>query len=729
MGRLGAARTGAARHRALPHLLLLAAILAGAAAASAPEGAPPPAWAQASDETAHGRLAVEEPTYVLEGHMPVTVRISGQIFAESDERRQVAVVVTLPDSSRSEQAAWATREGHFAVPYQLDKPFPTGADSRPGRYRVSASHGGASLGAVHFDVVRPPQVPAPAQGEEAEGAAAASGAGGGAVTGLTASVGRPVYSPDAAVTVHGTAEGAGAGVRLRIDIAGPSAGVVYSGALTTSAAGTYSATVMAPDGRWGGDGEYAAVVTGAGQLARAPFWVESGWEGGGGGAATAPPRAPEGQAAPAVDRIPHGGAGSAGQGAPPDAWHGGGGDAGTPAPAPSGAGQGGAGGGQAASAEGAGSGGRASAPAPPGAGQEGGVDGGAQAPQGAAGGMDVAVIMAAAAVAVAAAAAVAVAIAARKISASGKGKSSSKGRRPAAHRPAAPARRPPPPNGRQRQAAASAAVPHGEARRGMRVVLDMSVVINHKKRSAGELKSPNYYGPQLDYVDAHREDLLLPERDMNRWETREYAAARLKPFERVYGYERHEAALENLRRQLVDDPLKDESVRWIAKKLMRGGPWGGDAEGARINDILSRIGMPRRWGADGMRAAIEAVARHGESEDGREDLAALLRRLSSDASQDLQILAIAMSESERHMGILLTTDYDLFAFPIWRKDIDASKCGPVTMVLGPTDIRWIVSMRDGSAIAVDDKAAVKGLYSDEEYAEASRALQYSVPGY
>ena len=311
MGRLCAARIGAARP-ALPHLLLLtAAIAATAAATAAGADAPPSAWAQVSDETAHGRLAVEEPTYVLEGHMPVTVRIYGQIFAESDERRQVAVVVTLPDSSRSEQAAWATREGHFAVPYQLDKPFPTGADSRPGRYRVSALHGSASLGAVYFDVVRPPQVPAPAQDGKAGDEAPAAGAGGGAVTGLTASVGRPVYSPDAAVTVHGTAEGAGAGVRLRIDIAGPSAGVVYSGALTTSAAGTYSATVMAPDGRWGGDGEYAAVVTGAGQLARAPFWVESGWEGGGGGAAAAPPRAPEEQAVAAVDRIPHGGAGSA----------------------------------------------------------------------------------------------------------------------------------------------------------------------------------------------------------------------------------------------------------------------------------------------------------------------------------------------------------------------------------------------------------------------------------
>ena len=215
---------------------------------------------------------------------------------------------------------------------------------------------------------------------------------------------------------------------------------------------------------------------------------------------------------------------------------------------------------------------------------------------------------------------------------------------------------------------------------------------------------------------------------MNRQETREYAAAKLRPFEMVYGYERHEAALEDLRRHLVDNPLSDESVKWIAKKLMWSRPWGGDAEGAQINAILGRIGMPRKLGSDGMRAAMEAVARHGESEGGREDLAVLLRRLSSDASQDLQILAIAMRESERRMGILLTTDYDLFAFPIWRKDIDASKCGPVTMVLGPADIRWIVSMRDGSAIALDDKAAVRDLYSDEEYAEASRALQHSVPG-
>lgn len=728
MGMLGAARIGAARP-ALPHLprlLLLAAVLAGAAAAAgagAGAGAPPPAWAQVSDETAHGRLAVEEPTYVLEGHMPVTVRIYGQIFAESDERRQVAVVVTLPDSSRSEQAAWATREGHFAVPYQLDKPFPTGADSRPGRYRVSASHGGASLGAVHFDVVRPPQVPAPAQGVEAGDAAPSAGAGGGAVTGLTASVGRPVYSPDAAVTVHGTAEGAGAGVRLRIDIAGPSAGVVYSGALTTSAAGTYSATVMAPDGRWGGDGEYTAVVTGAGQLARAPFWVESGWEGGGGGAATVPPRAPEEQAAPAGDRIPHGGAGRGEQAAAP----GDGQDGREGAP----------GGAQAPSEEETGSA-RAAAPtgaAPPGA------EGAAQAPpgpapQGAKGGTDIEVIMAAAAVAVAVAAAVAVAVAVRKMSGSRKGGGGAGGRmsaarRPAARRPAAPAptAAPAPGGGPLPRARLDAPAPRREAQGSMRIVLDLSIVIMHQEHSEGMLVNPGRYRLLLEYVDAHRGDLLIPMRDRLRPETIEYASARLAPFKSVSGYERHEMSLLVLKEKLVDDPLSDESVRWIAKKLRWFDPEGADsAEGARIAEILGRMGMPRSGARDGQRAAREAVARHGDTKGGRDDLVHLLRHLNSEASQDMQILAIAMKESEERPSILFTSDYDLFAFPIWRKPVDKSECGPVTMVIGPADARWIVQMRDGSARVLDGRAAVRGLYSDGDYMEVLRALQCSVPG-
>ena len=279
MERLGGTRRPEARR--LPLLLLAAALAALPAAAMAAPALPHQAWAQEHDETRHGWLAVEEAVYTLERHGPVTVRITGQLFAESDERRQVDVVVTLPDSSRSEQAALATRGGHFAVPYQLDKPFPAGADSRPGRYAVSASHGGLSLGTVHFEVVRPPQVPAAVASTGGDAVEHPGGDGQGAVSGLSASASRPIYSPDAAVTVHGTAQGAGAGVRLRIDIAGPSAGVVYSGALTTSSAGTYSATIMAPDGRWGADGEYTAVVTGAGHLARAPFWVESGSPGGG----------------------------------------------------------------------------------------------------------------------------------------------------------------------------------------------------------------------------------------------------------------------------------------------------------------------------------------------------------------------------------------------------------------------------------------------------------------
>lgn len=718
MGGIGAVGRGAAR-RAPMHVLLpaLLAVLAFAAALGMPATAPPPqAWAQEHAETRHGRLAVEEAVYILERHTPVTVRISGQIFAESDERRQVDVVVTLPDSSRSEQSALATRGGHFAVPYQLDKPFPIGADSRPGRYKVSASHGGASLGTVYFEVVRPPQVPA-AAAPAREGAAPASGPAdaAGGVSALSASVSRPIYSPDAAVTVHGTAEGAVAGVRLRIDVAGPSAGVVYSGVLTTSIAGTYSATIMPPDGRWGGDGEYTAVVTGAGQLARVPFWVESG-DAGGGAAMRAPER--EVEAAPSEDRRQAEGPAASAPASPAAAAPGG-----EPGP-PDAALQ------ESEEAERGASSGSAHPP------REEAAGGQAHPSTG----LDTAVLLAAA-VAVAAVVAVAVAVAVRRASGS-KGSRPVEDKRPAARRPVA--RRPAapgagavpvPPAGAPAGAASSrrrpkppAAPPRGAARGGMRVVLDTSVVLNHKKRSKGELENPGFYGPHLDYVDLRRDDLLLPERDSVWQGTKEYADATLRAFETVYGYEGYEKAIDDLRGQLVDDPLSDESIRWIDRKFRWADPErAGDAEGARIGAILDKMGMPRKEevdGTKGRRTSWGAIAGHG-GDGGEEDLKELLRHLRSAADKDQQILAIAMKESEERASILLANDYDFFAFPIWREGIDKSECGPVTMVLGPADARWIVSMLDGSARVLDKKAAVKELYSDEDYTEVLRALQYS----
>ena len=627
------------------------------------------------------------------------------------------MVVTLPDSTRSEQAALATRGGHFAVPYHLDRPFPTGADSRPGRYTVSASHGGASLGTVYFEVVRPPQVPAALPGSADSGDRGPAEAAV-AVSGLSASVSRPIYSPDSAVTVHGTAEGAGAGMRLRIDVAGPSAGVVYSGVLTTSSAGTYSATIMAPDGWWGGDGEYTAVVTGGGHLARAPFWVESG---DGGGSAVQGPRGhgledvpAEASDLPQPDATP-GTAPAVPAGRPP------GGETGPAATAP-----------RASDA----AGGDASADAVQGQARQPREDAGARADLD--GGPGAAVVLAAAAIAVAAAAAVAVAVAVRKAAGS-KGRPA-EGKRPAARRPAGPGPGAPPPAAHPDAAGPPAsasprrgpsppgAAPRPDARGGMRIVLDTSVVLNHKRRSEGMLENLDLYGPQLDYIDAGRGDLLLPDRDNIRRETKEYASASLRPFEGVSGYELHERALEHLRKQLVDDPLSDESVRWIARKFRWADPEGaGDAEGARIAAILDRTGMPRREGGGGAgvgREAREAVARYGK-EGGEEDLGYLLRHLDSAASLDLQIIAIAMKESEERPSILLANDYDFFAFPIWRGPIDRSECGPVTMVLGPADARWIVSMRDGSARVVDKKARVVELYSDEDYMEVLRALQHS----
>ena len=727
-------------HRLLPALFAAVAFAAvlGMAAAAAPHQA----WAQGHDETRHGRLAVEETTYVLERHTPVTVRVTGQIFAESGERRQVDVVVTLPDSSRSEQSALATRGGHFAVPYQLDKPFPIGADSRPGRYKVSASHGGASLGTVYFEVVRPPQVPAaaaPAREDAAGDPGAADAAGG--VSGLSASVSRSIYSPDAAVTVHGTAEGAGAGVRLRIDVAGPSAGVVYSGVLTTSIAGTYSATIMPPGGRWGGDGEYTAVVTGAGQLARAPFWVESGDVGG----------------EPAMDGPRAGGTDEPGTNqrqaeavvpAPSDAAD----------PVP---------GGERGTRDAATRVPDAEGDVLPSTTQQSREAAGAQAAPST--GPDAPIVLAAA-VAVAAVVAVAVAVAVLKASGSKEVYSMEDGgpvaRRPVARRPVAPdgvaTPAHPTPTQPDFAAASVGAVPRrapatepadvnmqsvlpevrksdslrrppepgsqrGMRSGGMRIVLDTSVVINHAMRSKGILNDLNIKS-QLEYVDIHKDDLLLPERDIIPNNIKEHAIKNLKPFESIYDYGVYERVLEGLRKSLVDNPLSDESISWIVRKFRRLDPKRARIkDGVRVGDILNKIGMYRKKHKDISveLTAREIVAEYGRAEGGKEDLAYLLRRLNAAASSDLQMLAIAMKESEERFTILLTNDYDLFAFPIWHDYIDKSECGPVTMVLSPTDVRWIISMHDGSARVIDDKARAEELCSEEDYDEVSRALRYS----
>ena len=662
----GTART----QRRLPAALLVVAIVAAAAAA----GAAHPAWAQAHDETRHGRLAVEEPVYVMEAHMPVTVRITGQVFAESDERRQVVVAVTLPDSSRSEQYATATRSGHFAVPYQLDKPFPTGADSRPGRYTVSASHGGAHLGTVHFEVVRPPQVPAALQGGgEGVGGPAAEPVG---VTGLSASVSRPVYSPDAAVTVHGAAEGAGAGVRLRIDVAGPSGGVVYSGALTTSTAGTYSATIMAPNGRWGGDGEYTAVVTGAGQLARAPFWVESGDMGGGGGGGAAVGAAAR-EGLPAEPAEPQ------------------------RTDTPTGPAQGAA---------------REEAAAPQGAAREEAADKNTRVD----GGLDAVVVLAV--VLVVGIAGIAAVIAVHKAKGSGRGERATESRMPVAHRPVAPEVSPAAPGSPALRTKQCIPAPRHSARGGLCIVLDMSIVIKHKEQMNGELENPSRYKQIIEYVDSHRADLLIPRRDKIRPDTIEHARASLKPFKNVSGYEQQELCIMDLKEALLNNPLSAESISWIVRKLtwLKG---TGSVRDAKIGAMLGEMGVPLDLMPEKLIKEMKAVEVHGGSEEGMKNVKYLLDSLSSWASSDMQVLAIAMKESEERMVILFTDDYDFFAFPIWDGPIDKSECAQVTMVVGPADVRWIVRLRDKSAKVIDSRARAKHLYGDEEYMEVLRALQ------
>ena len=317
---------------------------------------------------------------------------------------------------------------------------------------------------------------------------------------------------------------------------------------------------------------------------------------------------------------------------------------------------------------------------------------------------------------------VAAAIAVHKAKGSGKRERATEGKMPVARRPIAPEVPPAAPGGPALRTKQCIPAPRHSASGGLRIVLDMSIVIKHKEQASEYLENSGRHELILKYVDSHKDDLLLPSRDKMKGDTMKHASAKLKPFRNVSGYEQQELCIMDLKRVLLNSPLSTESIRWIVRKLtwLKG---TGSGKDAKIGTILDEMGIPLDWSDEKLIKEIEAVKVHGKSEEGMKNVKYLLDSLNTWASGDMQILAIAMKESEEQMTILFADDYDFFALPIWDGPIDKSECAQVTMVVGPADVRWIVMLRDKSAIVIDSKARARHLYSDEEYMEVLRALQ------
>ena len=245
------------------------------------------------------------------------------------------------------------------------------------------------------------------------------------------------------------------------------------------------------------------------------------------------------------------------------------------------------------------------------------------------------------------------------------------------------------------------------------------------KRSKGK-KYPEDLEMLLNYVDSHKDDLLIPSTDGIYRGERKYASAKLKPFEDIIGYEKEELSIIDLNEELLSDPLSAESITWIVRKLT----WlkeNGSKIDAEIDTVLGNIGIPLKQGGDKFINEMKAVEVHAGNKKGRKEVEYILSFLNSSASSDMKLLAIAMKESRERMVILLTDDYDLFALPIWNKVIVKSECSRVTMVVGRSDVRWIVVTRDGSTRVLNDKKKVRELYSEEEYLEVIKALQIHKP--
>jgi hypothetical protein len=101
-------------------------------------------WAQNSVTSQYGGLNTDQAVYSLERHETIHVKISG-VGQDTNLRERVSLIITLPDSTKSNHSIFSTNDGYFELL------FPISYDSL-GTYKVFASVSGKILGEIYFTV-------------------------------------------------------------------------------------------------------------------------------------------------------------------------------------------------------------------------------------------------------------------------------------------------------------------------------------------------------------------------------------------------------------------------------------------------------------------------------------------------------------------------------------------------------------------------------------------------
>jgi len=101
--------------------------------------------AQNSVTSQYGGLNTDQAVYSLERHEIAYVKISG-VGPDTNVRERVSIIITLPDSTKSNHSVFSTKDGDF----ELILPIPY---ESLGNYKVFASMTGKILGDIYFAVV------------------------------------------------------------------------------------------------------------------------------------------------------------------------------------------------------------------------------------------------------------------------------------------------------------------------------------------------------------------------------------------------------------------------------------------------------------------------------------------------------------------------------------------------------------------------------------------------
>jgi len=100
--------------------------------------------AQNSVTSQYGGLNTDQDVYSLERHEIAHVKISG-VGPNTNVRERVSIIITLPDSTKSNHSVFSTKDGYF----ELILPIPY---ESLGNYKVFASMSGKILGDIYFSV-------------------------------------------------------------------------------------------------------------------------------------------------------------------------------------------------------------------------------------------------------------------------------------------------------------------------------------------------------------------------------------------------------------------------------------------------------------------------------------------------------------------------------------------------------------------------------------------------